>query len=349
MMAVVDSTSRIGRPIIQPRLLYLCVLAFLVSMSARLLGWCNAPCGASTSKDGAINLDVLRQYNDVNKRLVQHDDSVGLNISFESERRYSFIDIAQSDMIADMFHQKVVEQSTKMLLERHLESKEFCIKHAGNDHVLDSGGWCLTPGNTASITWKDNTFMIPHNHVLASGRIASELLTFIEQENITSINDFGAGVGQYKHAILSKLPDVMWESYDGAGNTEEYTKGFVHFVDLTLPLELPKADWVVSLEVGEHVSGNYEGMVIRNLHHHNCKGVILSWAVLGQGGHSHVNNHSNDYIISLFKELGYKEDLDLKDKLRNPEDNYYWFPGSTMVFRRIDTSPSLGCSRKDSS
>lgn len=69
-----------------------------------------------------------------------------------------------------------------MLLERHLESKEFCTKHAGNDHVLDSGGWCLTPGNTASITWKDNTFMIPHNHVLASGRIASELLTFIEKK-----------------------------------------------------------------------------------------------------------------------------------------------------------------------
>ena len=151
-------------------------------MSARLLGWCNAPCGASTIKDGAINLDVLRQYNDVNKCLVQHDDSVGLNINVESERRYSFIDIAQSDMIADMFHQTVVEQSTKMLLERHLESKEFCTKHAGNDHVLDSGGWCLTPGNTASITWKDNTFMIPHNHVLASGRIASELLTFIEKK-----------------------------------------------------------------------------------------------------------------------------------------------------------------------
>ena len=351
IMAVVKRgfTSRIGRPITQPRLLYLFVLALAVSMSARLLGWYNAPCAASTSNDGAINLDVLGQYNDVNKRLVQHDDGVGLNVSVESERRYSFIDIAQSVMIADMFHQAVVEQSTNMLLERHLESKESCTKHAVNHHVLDSGGWCLTPGNTSSITWNGNTFMIPHNHVPASGRIASELVTFIEQENITSINDFGAGVGQYKHAILSKLPDVEWNSYDGAGNTEEYTKGFVNFVDLTLPLDLPKADWVVSLEVGEHVPGKYEGMVIRNLHHHNCKGVILSWAVLGQGGHSHVNTHSNDYIISLFKELGYKEDLDLKDKLRKPEDNYYWFPGSTMVFRRIDTSLSLGCSLKDSS
>jgi len=65
--------------------------------------------------------------------------------------------------------------------------------------------------------------MLHQNHVPASGRIASELLTFIEQENITSIHDFGAGVGQYEHAILCKLPDVEWNSYDGAGNTEEYT------------------------------------------------------------------------------------------------------------------------------
>ncbi len=148
IMAVVKRgfTSRIGRPITQPRLLYLFVLALAVSMSARLLGWYNAPCAASTSNDGAINLDVLGQYNDVNKRLVRHDDGVGLNVSVESERRYSFIDIAQSVMIADMFHQTVVEQSTNMLLERHLESKESCTKHAVNHHVLDSGGWCLTPG-----------------------------------------------------------------------------------------------------------------------------------------------------------------------------------------------------------
>lgn len=149
-------------------------------------------------------------------------------------------------------------------IERHLESKELCTKNAVNDHVLKHGGWCLTPGNTDSITWNKYTFMIPQHHVSASGRIASELVTSIEQENITSINDFGVGVGQFKHPILSKLPDAEWSSYDGAENTEEYTQGFVHFADLTLPLELPKADWVVSLEVGEHVPGKYEGMVIHN-------------------------------------------------------------------------------------
>lgn len=66
------------------------------------------------------------------------------------------------------------------------------------------------------------------------------------------MNDFGAGVGQYKAAILSRHPDIAWNAYDGAGDIVEYTKGFVEYFDLTMPLELPRADWVISLEVGEH-------------------------------------------------------------------------------------------------
>ncbi len=52
----------------------------------------------------------------------------------------------------------------------------------------------------------------------------------------------------------------MWDSYDGAGNVHEYTKGFVNYFDLTLPLELHKAVWMVSLEVGEHIPNEDEEM-----------------------------------------------------------------------------------------
>ena len=205
----------------------------------------------------------------------------------------------------------------------------------------------MKPGRKGSITWDQNTFAIPQNHVPASVRITSELLSFIDDENITYINDFGAGVGQFKHVILSKRPNLKWNSYDGAGNVYEYTKGFVNYCDLTFPLELPKADWVVSLEVGEHIPNKYERMVIRNMHHHNCKGVILSWATAVQrGGHSHVNSHPNDFIILVFRELGYLEDLDMMARLRNPNYNHKWFTGSAMVLRRLNMSHRVGCSLK---
>lgn len=299
---------------------------------------------------------------DINTRLVQpKNDSAGKNANGEWDRRYLLVDVTQSDMIADMRHPAVTKQADTALLEKHLAAKRTCDRPGALD-VLDSGAWCLSPrtgGDTiGSINTggnKDHTFVIPINHMVASTRLVSELLTLIKDENVASIIDFGAGVGQYKEAILQqengqhvlpnqKRPDVKWNSYDGAGNVVEYTKGYVTYVDLTLPLELPKADWVVALEVGEHVPNQYEGMLIRNLHHHNCKGIILSWAVVGQDGHSHVNNHSNDYIISIFKELGYVEDLDLKARLRNPVDNYGWFVASTMAFRRLVASPNQGCS-----
>ena len=47
----------------------------------------------------------------------------------------------------------------------------------------------------------------------------------------------------------------------------------------------------MALEVAEHVPNLHEEQLVRNLHAHACRGVILSWAILGQAGTSHVNNH----------------------------------------------------------
>jgi hypothetical protein len=60
--------------------------------------------------------------------------------------------------------------------------------------------------------------------------------------------------------------------FDGAGNVEEVTGGFVRFADLSLPLQMPRADWVVALEVGEHIPSAFEPTFVRNLHAHNCRG-----------------------------------------------------------------------------
>ena len=61
----------------------------------------------------------------------------------------------------------------------------------------------------------------------------------------------------------------------------------------------------MSLEVGEHIPKEYEDIFINNLHNNNNKGIILSWAILGQGGFGHVNEQNNDYIKSKMSNLGY--------------------------------------------
>jgi hypothetical protein len=191
-----------------------------------------------------------------------------------------------------------------------------------------------SPRSGEQIVYNGKSFNIPKYHVKASSVVVEELASIIENENVTSISDFGAGVGQYKYEILKRFPDLDYRAYDGAGNVEKYTHGFLNYFDLTMPLSLPKADWVMSLEVGEHIPAKYEGMMIRNLDRHNCKGVILSWGVLGQDGHGHVNNHSNEYIIQVFRELGYSYDVSTTTKFRASKGSYAWLTKSMMVFRR---------------
>jgi len=104
-----------------------------------------------------------------------------------------------------------------------------------------------------------------------------------------SLNDFGAGVGQYGHALRAVDMHIRWRGWDGAGNVAQWSRGFVQWFDLTLPtLSLPRADWVMCMEVAEHIPSEHEAAVVRNLHAHNCRGIILSWASLGQNGHNHV-------------------------------------------------------------
>ena len=155
-----------------------------------------------------------------------------------------------------------------------------------------------------------------------------------EKEHVTSISDYGAGVGQYAVEFKKAMPELIYFGYDGAGDVEAHTSGLLRWFDLTQPLNNPVTDWVMSLEVGEHIPSKYEGMFVRNLHRHNCRGIILSWGIIGQGGTNHINNHSNEYVSAIFEELGYKRDSDLEALLRRKENSYPWFVQSVMAFRR---------------
>lgn len=65
----------------------------------------------------------------------------------------------------------------------------------------------------------------------------------------------------------------------------------------------------MSLEVGEHLPPQFEDIFIQNLHNNNKHGIVLSWAVKGQGGHGHFNEQNNDYVKSKICDLGYVNDV----------------------------------------
>ena len=145
------------------------------------------------------------------------------------------------------------------------------------------------------------------------------------------IADFGAGLGHYSEAL--KASGYQVDAFDGAENIEKVTKGKVAFKDLAVEnLQLPTSyDFLISLEVGEHIPKEFESNFLKNIVKANAKYVLLSWAVPGQGGFHHVNCQSNDYIKAKMAEFGYKSDLIFENLLR-AEAELPWFKKTLMFF-----------------
>ena len=225
-------------------------------------------------------------------------------------------DYANSTVFA-LASRKAVAAAQANQSKTRADSIAACARMS-HGQILDTGSWCLegeevvpqSRGRPLSPDSAYTEYVLPQYHV----RPAQALLDVAEvvltangtASKIASLNDLGAGVGQLGNALKAVHPDLEYRAYDGAGNTEEFTHGLVAFADLTLPADIPPASWALSSEVGEHIPHVDEAQFVANLHRANCRGLILTWGAVGQGGHGHVNLHSTEYLLALFEELGYR-------------------------------------------
>lgn len=207
----------------------------------------------------------------------------------------------------------------------------------GTNYIGLNGGWCLRASERKKECCKTRCeefcrwgYAIPWPHAKADEGLAKELAELIGSG---SVLDLGAGVGQYGQWFLENVPSVEWHGFDGADNVEEYTNGFVRFSDLTMYGDDlgPKRKWVISLEVGEHVPSKFEGAYIDNVCKMALNGIVLSWAIEGQGGVGHVNELDNARVVAKMKERGWLYDTITSQKLRAAAD-HKWFKRSIMVF-----------------
>ena len=133
----------------------------------------------------------------------------------------------------------------------------------------------------------------------------------------------------------------QYDSYDGAPFIEEATNGSVRFLDLILPqFWLPKYDWVMCLEVVEHIPGQHESTVLDNIVRPATEGVVLSWATPGQGGYLHVNEKSANYSQAEMRKRGLHLDHEATSKLRQAA-GWYWLHNNVAVYRFASTKSQL--------
>ncbi|MGL4348609.1 MAG: methyltransferase domain-containing protein [Chlamydiales bacterium] len=162
--------------------------------------------------------------------------------------------------------------------------------------------------------------------------LAEALSKFFISEKAKTIVDFGCGIGDYVKYLRSV--DLDCKGYDGNPDTYELTGGIANIIDLSQPFDLDRCfDWVLCLEVGEHLPQCYESIFIENLDKHNTQGIVLSWAVKGQGGFGHFNEQNNDFIKNIMLNLGYSND-ELSEKTLRENSSLPWFKNTIMVFRK---------------
>lgn len=169
-------------------------------------------------------------------------------------------------------------------------------------------------------------------HHCYDANLCESLVRFFKNENVTSLVDFGCGMGEYVKEFQKNNINAI--GFDGNPDTPEITNNLCNVLDLSEPIDFTtKFDWVMSLEVGEHLPQQFEDIFINNLHNNNKYGIVLSWAVKEQGGHGHYNEQDNEYIKTKFSSLGYKNDIEAEEKLRE-DSTLSWFKNTIMVFRR---------------
>lgn len=142
------------------------------------------------------------------------------------------------------------------------------------------------------------------------------------------VHDLGCGNGEYVRRMRQVGIDVL--GFDGNPFT---FPGVIPNIDLTVPFVADcAADYVISLEVGEHIPPAAASTYIDNVCHNAKFGIVLSWAVPGQGGRGHVNERSNDWVIGEMMRRGWIYDFPSASHLRSIS-TLPWFKNTLMVFQ----------------
>lgn len=200
------------------------------------------------------------------------------------------------------------------------ESRLLIRTQSQTRQVATSGGWCLhasQPNSGEHVC--DKPLALAIGSLLKGQRVAG----------------FGDGPGMYKSVYDAQMLMTSYDAYDGSPYIENITQNAVKFMDLTLPqYGLPLYDWVVCLEVAEHVPRVFQAVLVDNIARHARVGVVLSWAVPGQYGLGHVNNRSPLEVEAIMLEAGFVEDTQNSSALRAAA-TVSWLKRNVGVFRRL--------------
>ena len=169
----------------------------------------------------------------------------------------------------------------------------------------------------------------------------AQLWIFKEGTHDLNILELGAGCGCYTEYY--QWLGFRMRAYDGVPNIENLTDGLVATADLSKPQGFPQADWVLSLEVAEHLRPEETETFINNLVRPAKHGIVLSWASPSTSrlrtaaiNSTHPNEKTNNEVVSAFRKFGMHLDNTATTRIRDLAGAFCcpYFKKTLMVFVR---------------
>mmetsp|Transcript_20789 Transcript_20789/g.58543 ORF Transcript_20789/g.58543 Transcript_20789/m.58543 type:complete len:560 (-) Transcript_20789:234-1913(-) len=150
-----------------------------------------------------------------------------------------------------------------------------------------------------------------------------------------AVADFGASLGEYA-SFFNSTGLVTAFAFDGTEGIAEVTKGQVLEVKLDQPFTLWRTfDWVICLEVLEHIPQEFERAALENLRRHASKGAVISWgnewSTFADAGH--VNGKSEEYARAALGAVGFVRDEAVTERLRRT--SRLWWVAETIAAYRV--------------
>lgn len=193
-----------------------------------------------------------------------------------------------------------------------------------------------THSNAAALPTSTGAWSASSNYTyLLDAGLVKELALLFAQRTVA---EFGAGKGCYT-SMLRRF-GIHVEGYDGLPDTVGRSD-FMHVADLTEHLKLPTADWVLMLEVAEHVPAPFEEALLSNVDRHSREGAVLSWSN-DRAGNGHANPRNGGYVQAVMRRRGFKLDMATTKTLRQSVATWHWLRHNLQVFRR-SSDPQERC------
>lgn len=116
-----------------------------------------------------------------------------------------------------------------------------------------------------------------------------------------TVADFGAGGGQYS-TWLNETGLVKAFAFDGTQQASVISNGSVQEINLIEDVNLWRTfDWIVCLEVGEHIPKQFSKTLLQNLKRHAVRGLVMSWSDDWEGI-GHVNCLSQEEFVAFVEQ-----------------------------------------------